>query len=66
MERILSAIQWLINGYATKRKVDIDTALFSVDLKEKDTKLRIWKGRQRKSAKRVYTIFLRDVVDICS
>ena len=68
VERILSAIQWLINGYAMtamKRKADISTALFSVDLKEKDTKLRIWKGRQRKSAKRIYTIFLRDVVGIC-
>ena len=68
VERILSAIQWLINGYAMtamKRKADISTALFSVDLKEKDTKLRIWKGRQRKSAKRIHTICLRDVVGIC-
>ena len=65
VERIVQSVQWLIDRYLGKRKEDLEEILFSVNLREKDTKLRIWKGKQRKSAMRVHTIFLKDVVEIC-
>ena len=65
VDRILQSVQWLIDRYLVKRKDELDDVLFSVNLREKDTKLRIWKGKQRRSAMRVQTIFLKDVVDIC-
>ena len=65
VERIIAAIQWLIDRYLSKRRADLETVLFSVDIKEKDTKLRIWKGKRRKSARRVHSMDLRDVLDIC-
>ena len=37
----------------------------SVNLQEQDTKLRIWKGRPRKAAKRTVLVHLSDIVDIC-
>ena len=63
--RILQSVQWLIDRYLVKRKDELDDVLFSVNLREKDTKLRIWKGKQRRSAMRVQTIFLKDVVGVC-
>ena len=65
VDRILQSVQWLLDRYLVKRKDELDDVLFSVNLREKDTKLRIWKGKQRRSAMRVQTIFLKDVVDIC-
>ena len=43
VERIIAAIQWLIDRYLSKRRADLETVLFSVDIKEKDTKLtQLW------------------------
>ena len=65
VDRILKSVQWLIDRYLAKRNNDLEEVIFSVNLKEKDTKLRIWKGKQRESAMRVHTVHLKDVVDIC-
>ena len=65
VDRILQSVQCFIDRYLVKRNDDLGEVLFSVNLREKDTKLRIWKGKQRRSAMRVHTIFLKDVVDIC-
>ena len=59
---ILKSVQWLIDRYLVKRNNDLEDVIFSVNLKEKDTKLRIWKGKQRRSAMRAHTIHLKDVV----
>ena len=45
--------------------MDLDSTSFSVNLQEQDTKLRIWKGRPRKAAKRTVLIHLSDIVNIC-
>ena len=46
VDRILQSVQWLIDRYLVKRNDDLGEVLFSVNLREKDTKLRIWKGGQ--------------------
>ena len=62
---ILSAVRWAVAEYCLIKKVDLDSTSFSVNLQEQDTKLRIWKGRPRKAAKRTVLIHLSDVVNIC-
>ena len=47
------------------QKTDIDDITFSVNLREQDTKLRVWRGRPRQAAKRTVLIHLSDIVDIC-
>ena len=65
VSRILSAVRWAVAEYCLIKKVDLDSTSFSVNLQEQDTKLRIWKGRPRKAAKRTVLIHLSDIVNIC-
>ena len=63
--RILNAVKWAVNEYSMLQKTDIDDITFSVNLREQDTKLRVWRGRPRRAAKRTVLIHLSDIVDIC-
>ena len=63
--RILNAVRWAINEYCLIKNVDIQSTSFSVNLREQDTKLRIWRGRPRKAAKRTVLIHLSDNADKC-
>ena len=65
VDRILQSIQWLIDQYLAKRRDELEDVIFSVNLREKDTQLRIWKGKQRKAAMKVHKILLKDVLEIC-
>ena len=62
--RILNAVKWAVNEYSMLQKTDIDDITFSVNLREQDTKLRVWRGRPRQAAKRTVLIHLSDIVDI--
>ncbi len=64
--RILNAVHWAVPQYCLIKKVDVESTSFSVNLQEQDTKLRIWKGRPRKAAKRTVLVHLSDIVDICA
>ena len=63
--RILNAVRWAFTEYCLVKNVDPESTSFSVNLQEQDTKLRIWKGRPRKAAKRAILIHLSDIADIC-
>ena len=63
--RILNAVRWAVNEYSMLQKSDVDSITFSVNLLEQDTKLRVWRGRARKAAKRTVLIHLSDIVHIC-
>ena len=65
VSRILSSVSEVVQRYISKHRGDIQTDVFSVRLDLQDTKLRIWKGRQRRGARKTYLVYLRDVVDIC-
>ena len=65
VSRILSSVPEVVQRYISKHRGDIQTDVFSVRLDLQDTKLRIWKGRQRRGARKTYLVYLRDVVDIC-
>ena len=65
VSRILSSVEEIIHKYCLQQSVDLQTTQFSVVLQEKDVKLRIWRGRPRKGARRTYSIFLKDVLSIC-
>ena len=65
VSRILSSVSEVVQLYISKHRGDIQTDAFSVRLDLQDTKLRIWKGRQRQGAKKTYLVYLRDVVGIC-
>ena len=56
--RILHAVRWAVTEYCLVKNVDPETTSFSVNLQEQDSKLRIWKGRPRKAAKRTVLIQL--------
>ena len=56
--RILNAVRWAVNEYSMLQKSDVDSIIFSVNLQEQDTKLRVWRGRPRKAAKRTVLIHL--------
>ena len=63
--RILNAVRWAVNEYCVLQKSDADRIYFSVNLREQDTRLRTWRGRPRKAAKRTVLIHLSDIVDTC-
>ena len=63
VSRILNAVRWAVTEYCLVKDVDLESTSFSVNLQEQDTKLRIWKGRPRKAAKRALLIHLSDIVD---
>ena len=65
VERILRSVEWLVETFTTNNHCDPDTYSFSVSLKEKDTKLRVWRVRPRQGGARMYSIRLRDIVSIC-
>ena len=65
VERILRSVEWLIETFTTNNGCDPDTYSFSISLKEKDTKLGIWRGKPRQAGVRMYSIRLRDIVSIC-
>ena len=50
--RILNAVRWAVTEYCLIKNVDLESTSFSINLQEQDTKLRIWKSRPRKAAKR--------------
>ena len=56
--RILNAVRWAVNEYSMLQKSDVDSITFSGNLLEQDTKLRVWRRRPRKAAKRTVLIHL--------
>ena len=65
VDRILRSVEWLVETFIHNNRCDPDTYSFSVSLKEKDTKLRVGRGRPRQGGTRMYSIKLRDIVPIC-
>ena len=63
--RILNAGRWAVNEYCMLQKSDAGSITFSVNLREQDTKLRTWRGRPHKAAKRTVLVHLSDIADIC-
>ena len=64
-DRILRSVEWLVETFICNNHCDPDTYSFSASLKEKDTKLRVWRGRPGQGGARMYRINLRDIVSIC-
>ena len=44
--------------------VDYSNYSCTVSLREKDVKLRVWRGKPRKAGARYYSILIKDLVDI--
>ena len=65
VERILHAINWVTEKFVELNGVDCSNYSFTVSLREKDVKLRVWRGKPRKAGARHYSIFIKDLVDIC-
>ena len=64
VERILHAISWVVEKFVELNGVDCSYYSFTVSLREKDVKLRVWGGKPRKAGARHYSIFIKDSVDI--
>ena len=61
VERICAVLSgWLRLSHPTM------VAILTVSLREKDTKLRVWRSRPRQGGVRMYSIKLRDIVSIAS
>ena len=60
----MEAVDWMLQRFMMKYDIDSATYSFSVSLKEKDSKLRIWKGKARKAGACMYQIFFLDILAI--
>ena len=65
VSRILDSVTTVVQRYVQKHRCDISTAVFSVRLDLKDSKLRVWKGRPRRGAQKTYLVHQQDIVAIC-
>ena len=45
VHRIMEAVDWMLRQFMVKHDIDPATYFFSVSLREKDSKLRVWKAR---------------------
>ena len=53
VSRIMEAVDWMLQQFMLKYDIDPATYSFSVSLREKDSKLRIWKGKARAAGQRM-------------
>ena len=60
----MEAVDWMLQRFMMKYDIDSATYSFSVSLKEKDSKLRNWKGKDRKAVACMYQIFFLDILAI--
>ena len=64
VSRIMEAVDWMLQQFMLKHNLDPATYSFSVSLSEKDSKLRVWKGKARAAGRRMYQIYFRDILAI--
>ena len=64
VERILQAINWVIEKFEEFNGDNYSNYSFTVSLREKDIKLKVWRGKPRKARARYYSIFIKDLVDV--
>ena len=64
VSRIMEAVDWMLQQFMLKHNLDPATYSFSVNLSEKDSKLRVWKGKARAAGRRMYQIYFRDILAI--
>ena len=64
VSRIMETVEWMFQRFMLKYDIDPVTYSFSVSLREKDNKLRVWKGKALKAGARMYQIFFRDILAI--
>ena len=62
--RIMEAVDWMLQQFMLKHNIDPATYSFSVSLREKDSKLRVWKGKSRAAGRRMYQVYFRDILAI--
>ena len=60
--RIMEAVDWMLQQFMLKHDIDPATYSFSVSLREKGSKLRVWEGKARAAGRRMYQIFFRDIL----
>ena len=52
--RIMGAVDWMLQQFMLKHDIDPATYSFSISLREKDSKLRAWKGKHFAALGRVF------------
>ena len=62
--RIIAAVNWMLQQFMLKYDIDPAKYTFSVSLREKDSKLRVWKGKARAAGTRMYQIWFQDILPI--
>ena len=62
--RIVAAVDWMLQQFMLKYDTDPAKYTFSVSLREKDSKLRVWKGKSRSAGTRMYQIWFQDILPI--
>ena len=64
VSRVMEAAEWMLQQFMLKYDFDPATYSFSVSLRDKDSKLRVWKGKARKAGARMHQLFFRDILAI--
>ena len=64
VSRIMEAVDWMLQQSTQKYDINPATYSFSVSLREKDSKLRVWKGKARAAGTRMCQIYSRDILAI--
>ena len=59
VHRIMEAVDWMLRQFMEKHDINPATYSFSVSLREKDSKLRVWKGKARAAGQRMHQVFFR-------
>ena len=59
---IMDAVDWMLRKLMEKHDINPATYSFSVSLREKDSKLRVWKGKARAAGQRMYQMFFRNIL----
>ena len=62
VHRIMDAVDWMLRKLMENHDINPATYSFSVSLREKDSKLRVWKGRARAAGQRMYQVFFRNIL----
>ena len=62
--RIIAAVNWMLQQFMLKYDIDPAKYTFSDSLCEKDSKLRVWKGKARAAGTRMYQIWFQDILPI--
>ena len=66
VERILQAVDWMLRQSMLKYNIDSTVCSFSVSPKEKDSKLRMWKGKARSAGQRYVSSLIQRHLGNCS